>query len=65
MLYPMMSQNKKTELIFEQLILISIENNQNPQFSLSDKLNWTWLSSVPGKLPPKKYSDTFIKFVNN
>ena len=35
----MMSQNKKTELIFEQLILISIENNQNPQFSLSDKLN--------------------------
>ena len=22
--------NKKTELLFEQLILISIENNQNP-----------------------------------
>ena len=35
----MMSQNKKTKLLFEQLILISIENNQNPQFSLSDNLN--------------------------
>ena len=61
----MMSQNKKTEFLFEQLILISIENNQNPQFFLLDKLNQSDFPHVPGKLPPKIYSDTFMKFVNN